>query len=217
VSDEPLEQLNRFGIVIGAIGVVFLALLVTLLAWGAPDETITRISDLGDYLRRHNDGETKVIISLAAAVLTLLMLMLIIVELTPSPTQRMRVRRMTSGDAVITTTQIARRIDTYVGQIPHIAQCAAVVAARGKKVEVVLDLHVDAGANLSETADQACRRAHLLVEEQLGIEMAATPRARLHYRELRLRGEHVAPKTEPYRATGWEQPRTPEGDLDQPG
>jgi hypothetical protein len=217
VSDEPLEQLNRFGIVIGALGVIFVALLATLLAWGAPDETITRVSDLASYLRRHNDGETKAIISLAAAVLTLLMLMLIIVELTPSPTQKMRVRSMTSGGAVITTSQIAKRIDTDVMQVPHIAQCAAIVAARGKKVEVVLDLHVDAGANLSQTADEACRRAHVLVEEQLGIEMAAMPRARLHYRELRLQGKDAAMPTEPVIASGWERPRTPEGDLDQRG
>jgi hypothetical protein len=215
VNDEPLEQLNRFAIIIAALGVVFLALLATLLAWATPDETITRIGDVAGYLRRHNDGETKLIISLVAAVLTLLMLMVIIVELTPAPTQRMRVRSMTSGGATITTSQIAARIDTEVMQIPHIAQCAAIVAARGKKVEVVLDLHVDAGANLAQTADEACRRAHVLVEDQLGIEMAAMPRARLHYRELRLQGEAAARTAGP--ETGWERPRTPEGDLDERG
>jgi hypothetical protein len=215
VSDEPLDQLNRFGIVIGALGVVFVALLAALLAWGAPDETINRIGDLAGYLRRHNDGETKTIISLLAAVVTLVMLMVIIVELSPSPTQRMRVRSMTSGEAVITTSQIAKRIDTEVRQIPHIAQCAAIVAARGKKVEVVLDLHVDAGANLSLTADEACRRAHVLVEEQLGIEVAAMPRARLHYRELRLQGEDAARAAK--LETGRERPQTPEGELDQRG
>ena len=216
VSDEPLEQLNRFGIVLGALGVIFLTLLATLLAWGAPDETIGRINDFAGYLRRHNDGETKLIISLTAAVLTLLMLMLIIIEVTPSPTQKMRVRGMRSGGAAITTSQIGERIDAAVGQIPHIARCAAVVAARGRKVEVVLDLDVDAGAHLAQTAEEACRRAHVLVEEQLGIEMATMPRARLHYRELRLQGEDAAGAA-PHRSTGWERPPTREGDLDERG
>lgn len=235
MSEGPLEQLNRVAIVVGALAIVFAALVVALLAWGAPGETIARVVDLAGYLRRHNDGETKVMISLAAAVVTLLMLTVITVELTPSPSQKVRVQSMTSGDAVITTSQIAARIDSEVTQIPHIAQCAAIVARRGKRVEVVLDLHVDAGASLSQTADEACRRAHTLVEQQLGIEMAAMPRARLHYRELRL--HPVGSTRESRTATSWatdsragqgyaadsrtgqgyEQPRTAEADLDQRG
>ena len=212
MSDEPPEQVNRFVIVVGALAVVFAALLVTLLAWAAPDETIVRIGDFAGYLGRHNDRETKTILSLIASVVILLMLTVITVELTPSASQKMRVRSMTSGDAVITTSQIGARIDSEVTQIEHVARCAAIVAPRGKKVEVVLDLDVDAGANLSQTADEACRRAHVLVEQQLGIEMAAMPRARLHYRELRLRGEDESGV-----ATGWERPRTTQGDLDQRG
>ncbi len=110
MSDDPLDQLNRFIIVAGALVGVFIALLVALLAWGAPGDTITRIADFADYLRHHNDRETKAIISLAAAVVVLLMLTAIIVELTPSPARKMRVRSMTSGEGVITTAQIAKRI-----------------------------------------------------------------------------------------------------------
>ncbi len=216
MSDGPLEQLNRFVIVVSALAVIFAALLVTLLAWAAPGESITRIADLASYLRRHNDGETKVIISLISAVLSLLMLTVITVELTPAASQKMRVRSVTAGEALITTSQIGARIDAEVAAIPHIARCTAIVAARGSRVEVVLDLDVDAGANLSQAADEACRRAHVLVEQQLGIEMAAMPRARLHYRELRLRGEDAVSAPASRIATGWERPRT-EGDLDQSG
>ena len=214
-DDSPLAEMNRFIVVAAALAVIFGALLAALLAWGAPDETITRIADFAGYLRRHNDRETKIIISLGAAVVVLLMLTAIIVELTPSPTQKMRVRSMKSGEAAITTSQIAERINAEVAQIPHIAQCAAIVAARGKKVEVVLDLHVGAGANLSQTADEACRRAQALVEQQLGIEMATMPRARLHYRELRLDGEAAASAAQ--RASGWERPAEPEGNIDERG
>lgn len=217
MSDDPLDGLNRFVIVVGALAAVFVALLAVLLAWGAPDASSTRVADFAGYLRRHNDGETKVIITLASAVVTLLMLTAIIVELTPSPTQRMRVRNMKSGAAAITTTQIAERINAEVLQVPHVAECAATVAARGRRVAVVLDLHVDAGAALAQTADEACRRAHMLVEERLGIQMAATPRARLHYRELRLRGERAETAPEQREASEWERPHTNEGELDERG
>ena len=217
MSDDPLDKLNRFIIVGVALAGMFIALLVVLLAWGASDESITRIVDFASYLRRHNDRESKVVVSLASAVVILLMLTAMIVELTPSPRQNMRVRNMKSGAAAITTAQIAERINAEVLQVPHIAECAAMVAARGKRVEVVLDLHVDAGADLARTADEACRRSHVLVEERLGIEMAAMPRARLHYRELRLRGEGAASALERHGPSGRERPRTTEGELDQQG
>lgn len=217
MNDDALEQVNRVLVVAGALAIACIALLAALVAWYAPNETIQRIPDFAGYLRRHNDRETKAIISLGAAVVILLMLTVIAIELTPSSTRKMRVRRMKSGFAVITTSEIARRIDSAVAHVPHVAACSAIVAARGQKVDVVLDLHVDAGANLSQTADEACRRAHVLVEEQLGIEMAAMPRARLHYRELRLGGEGAPAAPEQRTANAWDRPGAHEGELDQRG
>ncbi len=182
-------ELNRFVIVLVALLVIFAAVIVITLAWGAPDGSITRIADLADWLRRHNDGETKLIITLGGIVIVLAMLMAIILELTPSPTQRMRVRNVKAGDATITTREIADRINAEVLGIEHVAECASIVAARGRRVEAVLDLQVDAGADLTHLSEDACARVRRLVEEQMGVELAAAPRARLHYRELRLRGD----------------------------
>jgi hypothetical protein len=214
---DPMDQFNRFLVVTAALLVTFTALVIVTLAWGAPGSTIDRVTDFAGWLRDHNDRETKVILTLVSAVVVLLMLMAIIVELTPSPTQKMRVRNVKSGDAAITTKQIAERINAEVVQMEHVAECQAIVAARGKRVEVVLELHVDPGADLSRTADEACRRAQTLVEQQLGIELAQRPRARLHYRELRLRGEPQPPQRS-QQPTGWERPaETPEGERDQRG
>ncbi len=211
-----MDQVNRFAAVVAALLVVFAALLIVMLAWGAPDSAIGRIDDLAGWLRDHDGRDAKLIVTLASAVIVLLMLMAIIVELTPSPTQKMRLRTVTSGEAAITTKQIAERINDEIREAPHIAECSAIVAARGKRVEVVLELHVDPGADLARAADEACRRTQALVEQQLGIEMAQPPRARLHYRELRLRGE--AQSRPDQDSTGWERPaRMPEGERDERG
>lgn len=216
MSDDPMDQVNRFAAVVVALLVIFAALLIVMLAWGAPDSAIDRIDSFAGWLRDHDGRDAKLILTLASAVLVLLMLMAIIVELTPSPTQKMRLRNVTSGEAAITTKQIAERINDEVRRAPHIAECNAIVAARGKRVEVVLELHVDAGADLARAADEACRRTQALVEQQLGIEMAQPPRARLHYRELRLRGE-AGPQPD-QQPTGWERPaHMPEGERDERG
>ncbi len=188
-----MEQINRFVIVVSAMVVIFVALLVVLLAWGAAAASIDRIGDFAGYLRDHNNREAKIIITLGAGVVVLLMLSAIIIEVTPSPTQKMRVRNVKSGDAVITTKQIAERIEAELWSVPHVSSCQAIVAARGKRVEVVLELNVDQGANLAETADAACGRAQTLVEERLGIALVQPPQARLHYRELRLQDERQMP------------------------
>jgi len=204
-------ELNRFVIVLLALLVIFAAAMVVTLAWGAPDGSITRIADLADWLQRHNDGETKLIITLGGIVIVLVMLMAMIVELTPSPTQRMRVRNVKAGDATITTREIADRINAEVQGIEHVAECVAIVAARGRRVEAVLDLQVDAGADLTQLAEAACARVRQLIAGQIGVELAAPPRARLHYRELRLRGGAPGPASAPAASVAFEEERDQRG------
>lgn len=194
-SDDPTDQANRFALVVLALVVIFGALLVTLLAWGASAGSIDRIGDFAGYLRDHDNRDAKLIVTLGAAVIVLLMLTVIIAEVTPSPIAKMRLRTLKSGEGTITTPEIAARVEAGVRAVPHVRACQATVAARGRRVDVVLDLHVDEGAGLAETADAACAAAQDLVEHRMGIGLAARPRARLHYRELRLREEPSVPET----------------------
>lgn len=199
MSDEPTDQANRFAIVVTALVLIFLAALIVLLAWGASSDSIGRLEDFTGWLRKHDNNETKTVITLGATVVVLLMLSVIILEVTPSPTQRLRLRNVKAGSATITTREIADRINAEIAErVPHIARCDTIVATNGKRVDVVLDLHLEPGADLAHTANVACAHAHALVEQEMGIELASPPRATLHYRELRLSGEKVP--------TGWERP-----------
>ena len=98
MSDEPMDQANRFSIVVTALVLIFLAALVVLLAWGASSESIGRLEDFTGWLRKHDTNEAKTIISLGATVIVLLMLSVIILEVTPSPTQKLRLRNVKAGD-----------------------------------------------------------------------------------------------------------------------
>jgi hypothetical protein len=215
VSDEPFDQINRAVISIAALVVAFAALLIVLLAWAEPGGTIGRVADFAGYLDDHNNKEAKAIVSLGAIVVILLMAAIMILELTPSATQRMRIRTVKAGSATVSTVEIAERIERELATVPHIARSQAIVAACGDKVEVVLDLEVDPGADLTTTADEACRRAHELVEKQIGVPLVKLPRARLHYRELRLRtqagrsskaAQQAAAQQPAVPPTGWERP-----------
>ncbi len=210
MSDDPVDQINRSAVTLAALALIFVAAIVVVLAWGAAGTSIGRIEDFAGWLRDHDTRNAKLILTLGAVVIGLLSLTVIIAELTPAPQQKMRVRNVKSGDAVLTTKAIAECIEAEVRTVEHVAQCQAIVVARGKRVEVLLELHVDAGADLAHTADEACRRAHVLVEQNMGIELVARPRARMHYRELRLKDDGT-----PHPPTGWERPHRDEGNDDE--
>lgn len=199
MSDDALDQVNRLAIVVIAMALIAAAGAVVALAWWQPDAAVARVEDFASWLRDHNNDDGRLVLTLGAAVVILALLTLIVVELTPGDAQSLRVRDVKAGDAVITTAQIAARVEAEVRAVAHVAECAALVTRHGKKVDLMLDLHVDAGADLAETADEACRRAHVLVEERMGVGLAARPRARLHYRELRLQSQPP-----PREITGWE-------------
>ncbi len=214
MSDDPLDQTNRFVIVLLALLVAFAALALVLLAWGAPGGTIDWIEDFAGWLRDHNHNEAKLIFTLGAIIVALVMLTVIIVEVTPSPVKRLPVHSIDGGDITLTTAQIAERIEAEVVRDAHIAACTAIVIAHGKRAEIVLDLHVEPGANLARAADAACRRSETVVTGEMGIELAKAPRARMHYRELRLSQEQrplqaAAPPATQAPPTGWERPGQP--------
>ncbi|MEX2247306.1 MAG: hypothetical protein WEC75_11540 [Dehalococcoidia bacterium] len=218
MGDDLTGQVNRFAIIVVALVVAFGALVVVLVAWGEASASIGQIEDFAGFLRDHDDDQGKLIVTLGALVVVLLMATVIVIEITPTPVQVMRLRNVTADAGTITTKEIADRIDAEALQVPHVAACKSIVAARGGRVEVVLDLHVDAGADLAAAADETCRRTHELVERKIGVELVQPPQARMHYRELRLRQERPLPEemrlsglTE---SSGWERPPQGEGQRD---
>jgi len=103
--------------------------------------------------------------------------------------------------------------------VPHVTQAKATVAARGKGVEVDLELHVDPDTNLALTSEEACRVVENLLTNRLSVEIARPPRLNLRYSELRLAGAPTAsapptPVEEPPAAA--EEQGTPEAAAEAP-
>ncbi len=226
---------NRLGIIIATLVVIFFALLVAMMAWGAPHESVNKLNDFVGFLRDHQDEDlAKLVTSLGAAVVILLGALVIILELSPPVTPGVRIGPVRSGDATITPDVIAGRIEQEVLAVDHISAARVRVGGRGKRVDVEMDLDVDADAPLAQTSEQACSRTRDLLERQMSIPLVAPPRANLHYRELRITREDAAgapAEAEPAsRATdpeaegvhaGWQRPpaveeERPPGDAEDP-
>ncbi len=181
-----MDQTNRVLIVGAALLWVFVLLVIILLAWGSPDESIEQLADLAGYLEDHNDTEAKLIITFGGLILALLGAIIVIVEVSPPETGSLQVERIGSGEAHIGTDEVAQRLEEEIQALPHVHQVQASVLARGAKAEVKLEMHVTAEADLAVTTEEACRLTRQLVEERMGVALTRPPQAQLHYRELQV-------------------------------
>jgi hypothetical protein len=180
-----MDQANRAIIVTAALLFIFIIFVIIMLAWGSPDNTIDRLYRLADYLTEHNNQEAKLLITFGGIILALGALLLIIYELTPPADGSLRVE-VGSGDARISTEEIAARVEEEIRAFPHVRDVQATVTGRGSKAEVRLALHVQPQADLAQTAGEACARTRDLIEGNMGVSLASEPRADLHYQELRV-------------------------------
>jgi hypothetical protein len=180
---------NRLIIVLGALLLIFAVAVVILFTWVAASESVERLADFVQFLDDHaEDNGSRIILTLGGIVVALLALVVVIAELTPPRAERVPVRDVRAGDALLSTDAIAQRLQQEVSGVPHVTQAKATVTARGKGVEVDLELHVDPDTNLALTSEEACRAVENLLTNRLSVEMARPPRLNLRYSELRLAG-----------------------------
>lgn len=158
-----------------------MALVVILIAWGAPDESINRLGDLAGYLDGHNTAAAKLIVTFGGLILVLFAVLIVIFEVSPPEGKILRVG---SGGGRIGTEEVAHRLEYEVGALPQVGHVQATVVARGQKAEVNLELHVAPATGLAVAAEEACRLARRIVEEEMSVALARPPQAQLHYREL---------------------------------
>ena len=181
-----MDLTNRTLIIGGALIWIFLVLVVILLAWGAPDESIERLGDLAGYLDDHNSTPAKLIVTFGGLIFIMLAAIVIVFEVAPPDTGSVRVRRVGAGQASIATEEIVQRLEEELRNVSHLTGVQAKVLARGRKAEVQLDLSVGSDADLTATSEEACRIARELVEQRMGVELDCSPKAQIHYRELRV-------------------------------
>jgi hypothetical protein len=182
-----MDLANRLIIVLGALLLMFAVALVILFTWAAAPDSVDRLFDFAEFLDDHSeDNGSRVIVTLGGLVVALLALVVVIAELTPPQAGQVPVRDVRAGDALLSTNAIAQRLQQELSAVPHITQIKSTVTARGKAVEVDLELHVDPDTNLALTSEEACRAVENLLGNQLSVEMARPPRLNIRYSELRL-------------------------------
>jgi len=187
-----MDETNRVGAIMLSLLLMFFALLVILLAWGASGESIDGIADLSGYLNDHNDTPTQLLVTFGALIFFLLGLAVIIFELMPPQSSSVRVAKVGSGDARIGTDEIVRVLENELHAVPRLRSVEAHVSSRGARANVKLDLVVDTEADVAATANEAISRTRDILENRMGVELESPPRAEVHYSDEPKNKRYVA-------------------------
>lgn len=182
---------NRVLVVVGILVLVGLALTAIVLTWAASGETIARLSDFARYLGDHNNTLSKLIITLGSAVILLLALSLMILELAPRAERTVDVREVKAGTAALAIEAVARRIEQAVVEVAQVESAKAKVTARGKGVEIDLQLLVDPDSDLAAVADEVSQVTRDTLTQKMNVDLAKPPRVRFYYTRHRVAAPSV--------------------------
>lgn len=188
-----MNTFNRTVVVLLCVLLVVAAVGLIALTWTIPNRSINWLADAVQWLD-DNDGDLeKALLTSVSAFVGLVALIVLVLELLPRRGPAVEVNDLASGTATLSAAAISQRIEEAVIRVPHVSEVRADVKTRRKGVQVMLDLQVDPDANLATVTDEACQTAQEVLTERLHVQLLRPPRARLHYRELRLhRGEAAA-------------------------
>jgi len=215
---------NRVLVVVGILVLVGLALTAIVLAWAASGETIARFSDFVRYLGDHNNTLAKLIVTLGSAVILLLALSLMILELAPRAERTVDVREVKAGTAVLAIEAVARRIEQAVVEVAQVESAKAKVTARGKGVDIDLQLLVDPDSDLAAVADEVSQVTRDTLTQKMSVDLAKPPRVRFYYTRHRVAApsapEHAAAPaasaaSSPPRSHSRREPATPDTTEDK--
>ena len=180
-----MNVFSRIVVVFLCLAVVAGAVSLIVLAWSIPNNSVSWLRDAVDWLDDHNTDTNKAILTAAASAVAFVSLIVIVMELLPQSSATVKVTDLQIGDASLSTAAIAQRVEEGVRAVRHVSDVRASIRSKRKGVLVDLDLRVDPEANLAVVTDEALEAARDTLLNRVHVSLAAPPRARLQYRELR--------------------------------
>jgi hypothetical protein len=188
---------NRIVVVLLFITLAAGAIAAAVLAWTIPNKTINWLADAVQWLDDHDGDTEKAILTAGAVITALVSLAVLVLELMPRRRSDVRVSNVQGGQASLSTAAVAQRLEETMRQVPNVLDAKSYVTARRRGIDVEMDLDVDPDANLAEVTSAAATAARDLLGNRMHVALLSDPKARLHYRELRLRRAAPAATSEP--------------------
>jgi len=116
---------------------------------------------------------------LLSVLFDLLILFLIFLEVRPARKRFIRVQQVTGGMAAISVESIVQQLMYKLDPIPGVIKVAPKVNAKGDKVQAVVDVEVEAGANVPGLATELMEAVKIVLAGSLGLQVYGQPEVRI--------------------------------------
>ncbi len=116
---------------------------------------------------------------LLSLLFDLLILFLIFLEVRKPPKRFIRVQQVTGGLATISAESIVQQLVYNLDPLPNIIKVAPKVHAKKDKVQAIVDVDVEAGADVPALATKLMDVVKTVLSENLGLQVFGQPEVRI--------------------------------------
>ncbi|MBI2906098.1 MAG: hypothetical protein HYX92_00435 [Chloroflexi bacterium] len=158
---------------------IIILLLVSIVFWLAvaavvllsPDELVSVLKYSVLFLEANITLYTQLMVALLAVIVVLASALILVIELTPSTPSAVQLTQVASGVAMLTTDAIGQRIKHDMQALPEVHEVVPKVAARGRSVDITLELRTGPDSNVTKTSEEAGRLVRDSVEKNMGVKI----------------------------------------------
>ncbi len=201
---------NRIVIVI----LLILIILVSAAAIVLPRQTFEVWLNLGTTLDQYTSDFTGwVLMTLVLLAVIVLCLVLLWLEFRRKTQKTVRVEKISGGQAQVAVASVVQRLQYHLDQLPQVLSTKPKVTAKGKKVNLDIEVKTTQDVNIPAKTEEISQVAHQVVKEQMGLKLGKVVITVRHAAAPpleRKRPAPPAPKVEPTPPTPVAPPAEPQ-------
>ncbi|HQE93221.1 MAG TPA: hypothetical protein PLH19_10265 [Anaerolineae bacterium] len=164
--------------------VILLALMVALTAvFVLPHILLTQVGEwmirAGQYFNQLQPAWRLAGGVFLALIVDLLLLFLIFLEVRPTRKRFIRVQQVTGGMATVSAESIVQQLVYRLDSLPNVIKVVPKVHAKKDKVQAIVDVEVEAGANIPNLATELMETVKTILSGNLGLQVYGQPEVRI--------------------------------------
>lgn len=163
-----MNLFNRIIVILLLIALILVSAAVIVL----PKQALTVATDfveaLGSYISTFQGW---VLMTIALLGLIALSLVLLWLEVRRPGPKTVRVEKISGGEARVAVESVARRLQYNLDQLPQVLAVKPRVTARGKRVDITLDIETTQDVNIPAKTEEMSQITRSVVEEQMGLRL----------------------------------------------
>jgi len=159
---------NRVVVVLLLIALILISAAVIVLPRQAITVAREFVAALDTYVSAFQGWVFMTIALLGLIALCIVLLWLELRRATPST---VRVEKISGGEARVAVESVAQRLQYNLDQLPQVLSVKPRVSARGKRVDVTLDIETTQDVNIPAKTEEMSQITRSVIEEQMGLKL----------------------------------------------